>query len=243
MSKSYVESIRAFQKALQQYISEIFKCSANELILRLEELNLLNNKENRIESSTALGYIVEEFLVSKLDDYTLRHDGTNGYRVQRPKCAANISSYDCWAEIDNGIRALVNLKVSKNDSSGNNGVAAIQQLYHDYVKTDSDTQKCYLVVKVEYSFCDSIRTSCRGERAISITDINSYFLDEIDFSNEHRQDNRKWSATSGGYNSGRLQITNAFRKSHQLKEEDISYTSTVKMLNAIYNRNLQKENA
>ena len=241
MIATYSSDIRHFQESLQHYVGEIFKCSANELILRLEQLNLLNNNQNCLESSTAFGFIIEEFLVSKLDDYTLGHDGKNGYRVQRAPNAVTHSSFDCVSEIRNGIRALVNLKIGRSDGPSNDGVAAIQQLYHDYVETDPDVPKCFLLLKVEYSFCQSIRNGSKGERAVSIKDVNSYFLDEVDLSIEHLQDNRKWSKNGGSANSGRLKITDAFRKRHTLPDSALSYDNTVSMLKAVYQRNVEKD--
>lgn len=205
--------------------------------MRLEQLNLLNNEGNCLESSTAFGFLIEEFLVSKLDDYTLSHDGINGYRVRRTNEAVTRTSYDCVADIRNGIRALINIKICRRGGVANDCVAAIHQLYHDYVDMDPDVRKCFLILKVDYSFCNSIRNGSKGERAISICGIDSFFLDEVDFSREHKQDNRKWSSAGGNANSGRLMISKRFRDMHQLLESQLSYMRTVGSLRAICARN------
>lgn len=241
MDDSYSQDIRDFKSELLRYVREIFKCSANELILRLEQSNLLNNEQNCLESSTALGFIIEEFLVSKLDDYTLLHNGVNGYRVHRANESITHVSYDCVSEIHNAIRALINVKVSRCGGTENNGVAAIQQLYHDYVEVDPEIRKCFLILKVSYSFCKSLRNGSKGERAISIRDINSFFLEEVDLSKEHKQDNRKWSSGGGSPNSGRLMISEKFRNMHRIPDEALSYEATVESLKAVCARNEKKD--
>lgn len=236
MDNVFYADICDFKEKICEYVTQIFKYNSNELILRLEQLNLLNNEDNCLESSTAFGFIIEEFLVSKLDEYTMTHDGTRDYRVQRTGKGAAETSYDCVAEIHHGIRALVNIKVCKNNGA-NNAVAAIRQLYADYVTTDPETPKCFLVVKVYYDFCKSIRNGTRGERAISIKGVRAFFLDEVDFATEHKQDHRSWSSKKKDANSGRLQISDNFLKSHRLGAEAISYQNTVAMLEAVCARN------
>jgi len=236
MSNKYYSDISDFRKKICEYTSQIFKYSSNELILRLEQLNLLNNEANCLESSTAFGFIIEEFLVSKLDEYTINHNGKDDYRVQRTGKAVSDSSYDCIADIHNGIRALINVKVCKAGGA-NNAVAAIQQLHYDYVESDPEVSKCFLVLKVHYSFCRSIRNASQGERAISIEKIESFFLDEIDMSKEHMQDHRSWSGKRSDPNAGRLQVSDSFLATHRLLPDAISYKNTVAMLNAVCNRN------
>lgn len=235
MGESYIASIFDFQRKIEEYVEQIFKYSSNELILRLEQLNLLNNKNNCLESSTAFGFIIEEFLVSKLDEYTISHDGVKDYRVQRPDKPITHSSYDCVSIIHDNIRALVNVKAYSG--SKNDGVAAIQRLYRDYVEDSPSVEKCFLVLKVPYSFCTSIRNASRGERAISVGSVSSFFLESVDLSKEHQQDNRQWSKKGGQRNSGRLLISDTFRKNHLIADELISYANTVSMLKAVCERN------
>lgn len=229
-------SIDDFKSKIIDYTEQIFKYSSNELILRLEQLNLLNNEDNCLESSTAFGFIIEEFLVSKLDEYTIRHDGKKDYRIRRTGHSVSETSYDCISDIHNGIRALVNVKVCKSGGA-NNAVAAIQQLYKDYVETDPKVEKCFLVLKVHYGFCHSIRNASQGERAISIEKVEAFFLDDVDLSKEHLQDHRSWSGKAKNPNAGRLQVSDAFLASHRVDESKVSYENTVKMLRTVVRRN------
>jgi hypothetical protein len=66
----YYRQILDFQVKLKEYAQNIFRAYGRELVLRLEEYNLLQNRHNCIESSTATGFVLEEFLVSKLEMYT-----------------------------------------------------------------------------------------------------------------------------------------------------------------------------
>ena len=235
MSK-FKTSIDDFKTKIVEYTEQIFKYSSNELILRLEQLNLLNNEDNCLESSTAFGFIIEEFLVSKLDEYTMRHDGDKDYRVRRTGQSVSETSYDCISAIHDGIRALVNVKVCKVGGA-NNAVAAIQQLYRDYVETDPDMEKCFLVLKVHYGFCHSARNGTQGERAISIEKVDAFFLDGVDLTKEHLQDHRSWSGKAKNANAGRLQVSDAFLSSHIVPASKVSYANTVKMLKAVVERN------
>jgi hypothetical protein len=81
--------------------------------LKLEDYNLLKHSDNCLESSTAFGYILEEFLVYKLEIYSANHGGSD-YAVKRTGGSAATSSYDCFSFLDEcGIKALVNIKADK----------------------------------------------------------------------------------------------------------------------------------
>ena len=71
---NYCEKIKFVKTKIVSYLNEIFKVYGNELLLRLEDYNLLQNKDNCIESSTATGFIMEEFIVSKLETYSQSHN-------------------------------------------------------------------------------------------------------------------------------------------------------------------------
>ncbi|MFC2751530.1 MAG: UpaP162 family type II restriction enzyme, partial [Metamycoplasma salivarium] len=124
MENKYWEKSLEFQEEITSYISEILRVYGNELLLRIEELNLLSAKNNCISSSTAIGYCVEEFLVSKLETYTNSTPKTK-FRIQRDNTSTQNKSYDCYSEQGNDLY-LVNLKVNKKN---NNAVAAIDRLY------------------------------------------------------------------------------------------------------------------
>lgn len=59
---SYYESIKFVESKLIEYLSNIYKVYGNELLLKLEDYNLLAHKNNCIETSTATGFILEEFI-------------------------------------------------------------------------------------------------------------------------------------------------------------------------------------
>ena len=216
----YYDELKKFQKKVVRYAESIFKVYGNELLLRLEDYNLLKNKKNVIESSTATGFIIEEFLVSKLETFTKGNRLPGEYEIARHSSSTTTSSYDCWAELNNGIKALINVKVQK---ATNNAIAAIGELYSDYVKTDRQKEKCFLVLKVHYRFDESMKD---GQRKIFIMKVEAFFLEEVDFSNGHKQDHRNWSKEFK-VTSGRLQVSDKFRKDNIVAEEEVSYENTV----------------
>lgn len=230
---SYYEIIKEFQRVLKGYAENIFRTYGRELVLRLEEYNLLQHKANTIESSTALGFILEEFLVAKLDMYT--HSGSSEVIVDRLINAKSKLSYDCFSNY-NGIRFLVNIKTEK-EGSNNDAIAAINQLYGNYCATDPNQEKAFVVLKVKYR----IRESDEGEilrkgkpRHIYIDGVEVFNLEEIDFSNGHHQDGRRWSDKSTG-NNGRLVVSQAFRRTHTLEADKVSYKNTCKMIDEMQN--------
>ncbi|MDR0919945.1 MAG: hypothetical protein LBM93_12010 [Oscillospiraceae bacterium] len=227
-TNKYYEQIKHFQEKITKYATEIFKVYGNELQLRLEDYNLLTNDKNCLESSTAFGYIIEEFLVSKLEIYSENHT-ENDYIIKRTDGSTTTSSYDCFSMLGD-IKALVNIKADKNN---NNAIAAINKLYDDYVLRTPGETKAYLVFKIHYHIGISERDS---KRKIFIDSIDSFFLEEIDFSKGHHQDRRSWSAEYKA-NSGRLQATSAFRREHKVTVKDISYKNTTAMLKNLFDNN------
>lgn len=232
MTNEYFVNISYVKKKLEEYLSTIFKVYGNELVLKLEDYNLLQSEHNCIESSTATGFIMEEFITSKLEIYTSNHNETNEIKVHKISNSTVNSSYDCYVEYKN-IFFMINIKVEKSRSN-NNGVSAINILHYDYVECNADKDKAYLVLKTNYCFNKSSKD---GERKIFIDKIYGYFLEQIDFSKGYQQDNRNWSSNFNG-NSGRLQITQTILKNNQLKEKDISYERTKEFIHKIYLDNL-----
>ena len=116
---TYYEKIQFVKRKISQYLEDIFKVYGNELLLQLEDYNLLTNKNNCIETSTATGFIIEEFITSKLEIYTKNHRQKSEVNVFKLKerTTAN-SSYDCYAEYDN-IFFMINIKVQKEADAEN----------------------------------------------------------------------------------------------------------------------------
>ncbi len=231
MNKYYNE-LKNFQKKIEFYAKEIFKVYGNELQLKLEDYNLLSSKNNVIESSTATGFIIEEFLVSKLEIYSKEHNLPYEYKILRNVGSTTNASYDCWCILNEKIKALVNVKICKD---ANNAVAAINELHHDYVETNPNEVKCFMVLKIHYSFANSKKDS---QRKIMIGKIESYFLEEVDFSNGHKQDHRNWSQNFNA-SSGRLKVSDKFRSECVVEESEISYAKTTEFIKIMHNPSKQ----
>ena len=234
----YYNKCLDFQDKLKMYASNIFKTYGRELVLRLEEYNLLQNKHNCIESSTAIGFVLEEFIVSKLEMYT--HCAEEEFIIDRFVGATASESYDCFSYKDN-LKFLVNIKAER-EGQKNDAVAAIQQLHRNYCIEDSDLEKSYIIFKIKYMIKDAYEDDDfrrAKPRHIFINTIESYCLEEVDLSNGHRQDNRSWSreASKNSKNNGRLIISSAFRREHKVNTSDISYQNTFKQLNKLITNN------
>ncbi len=172
---------------------------------------------------------MEDFITSKLEMYCQGHDGIKEIKIEKLKGQSTVkSSYDCYVDY-NDIMFMINIKVQKN-SSANNAVAAINILHNDYVLTEPEKLKSYIVFKTHYSFKNSLMD---GERKIAVDKIDSYALEEIDFSDGHRQDHRNWSANFKA-NSGRLQVSPTWINNHHLPESEISYNKTKEFIDTIY---------
>ena len=226
---NYYEKLKEAKMQIERFLTEIFKVYGNELLLRLEEYNLLDNPNNCIETSTATGFIMEEFIVSKLETYTKDHDGEQEIKILRlNNSSTGKTSYDCYT-IYQGVYIMFNIKIQKEGVS-NTAVAAINILHNDYVHTNPSQEKAYLVLKTFYKFGHSKTDS---QRKILITGINSYYLEELDFSSGHRQDHRNWSATFTS-NSGRLQVSDYWKAKHLLSHSDIAYSTTKQFIEQIF---------
>lgn len=211
---------------MEEYLDKIFKEYDDRLLLKLGDYNLLANPHNCIETSTAVGFIMEEFIVSKLEKYTETHDGINEIKIQRvyDRSTAN-SSYDCYTVYD-GVFVMINIKVQKMGKGANNAIAAINILHKDYVSDNLMPEKAYMVFKTLYNFGSP---SEKSERQILVNGTNCYYIEELDFSTGHKQDHRNWSMNFK-LSSDRLIVAESWRKDHLLNENDISYLRTKKYI-------------
>ena len=225
---AYYEKIKFVKSKVVSYLNEIFKVYGNELLLRLEEYNLLQNEYNCIESSTATGFIMEEFIVSKLETYSRSHNNIDDIRIERiVNHGTQKTSYDCCVNYKN-VFFMINVKVDKGN---NNAVSAINILHNDYVCKNPDQEKSFLVLKTKYAFGESKKTN---ERKILVRGISVYALEEVDFTAGHKQDHRNWSEEFNPA-SGRLQVSKRFRELNALSENEISYNKTKRFIEKIYN--------
>lgn len=138
-------------------------------------------------------------------------------------------------QIINNILFLINIKVQKKGSN-NNAIAAISNLYNDYVLSDPEIIKSYIVVKINYYYANS---KIDNKRKVMIDGFLTYALEEIDFSKGYKQDHRNWSVKFD-FTSGRLIIPKSWARKNKLDESEISYELTKKFIENIYNPGYKK---
>ncbi|MGZ9413793.1 UpaP162 family type II restriction enzyme [Mycoplasma sp. AC157] len=222
---NYWEKSQEFLHFIEEQISKILDLTNNKIELKANNVNLLNNENNCIESSTAIGFLIEEYISSELERIT--NHPLSIYKIRKIKQTQN-SSYDFYCENENDI-FVVNLKVAKKI---NDAVAAIKQLKTDYKSlVQTKKQVHFLVLKFNYSFEVE-----NNNKFVFLNDLSGFFLEEIDFSKNHLQDKRNWSSTFN-YDSGRLMVTKIFLKNNKKEIKDISYKTT---LEEILNLNKEK---
>lgn len=226
---NYYNLITSYKSTIINDILTIFRVYGNELLLRLEELNLLNDDNNVIETSTALGFVIEEFVVCKLQIF---YRGKKDFHFCRPNVSSTTrSSYDCFIK-DNNLLTMINIKAEKVGSS-NNAVAAINALHNDYCVSNNELTKCYLVLKIYYK-CGRKQNLETNPKKIIISSVDGYFLEEINLSN-CKHDHRNWSPVYKAI-SGRLLISKSNLKNDKLPPEQISFQNTKDQINSIFNK-------
>lgn len=254
---SYKSRIEDFLQELKDDVSTIFCTYQNDLVIRLEEYNLLQNKYNCLESSTAIGFVLEEFIVAKLAMYTSSKPGIK-HIIRREDAATTDLCYDCISD-NTSTRFLINIKAQKcelvhykrkkepklKNKSENSAIGALTQIHFSYCKTDPDQEKSLVVLKILYSIengNDGDLYTREHPRHIHIYSVDAYPIEYYDYSKDHQQDNRKWSNKDGvdSYNNGRLKLTDNFKKSNPLPEDQISYETTKKQIQAIIDKNRDK---
>nr|WP_307906642.1 hypothetical protein [Mycoplasmopsis bovis] len=60
---NYSEVAIELQSKLEEAINNIFEITNNEISINVEDVNILQRDNNSINSSTAIGYILEEYLI------------------------------------------------------------------------------------------------------------------------------------------------------------------------------------
>ena len=226
MKNKYWNDSLYFEKKIKIYINEILSVYGYKLDLMMRDVNLLNDLNNSVESSTAIGFCFEEFIVSKLEIYTkskYKQNPKTEFLIKRITTGTQNSSYDCYA-FQNNEKYLINIKVDKKN---NDAISAINKLYKDYVLTDPDLIKHFMIVKFKYNV-DNVGNEEYVQREIIIKDVQTFFLEQIDFSKGHKQDNRNWSETFNP-NSGRLQVNKNFFNKNLLNINEISVNSNAKV--------------
>ncbi|MDC8927270.1 hypothetical protein PR254_02320, partial [Metamycoplasma hyosynoviae] len=96
--------------------------------------------------SIPIGYLLEEYIVSKLENYFAASKRSSLIMIQNQNSTAH-ASYDFSILFKNEI-FLVNLKANK---SNNNAIAAINKIYDDYVLNNTNKSLHFLILKINYS--------------------------------------------------------------------------------------------
>ena len=219
---------------LAKKVNELFEKSNYKLLLSLQDYNLLEDADNCIATSTVIGYVIEEYIVSHLVGGGHNSD-CEPFKVKRRSGATTKDSYDCWFENDD-VRFLVNIKAEKNGSS-NDAVAAIRQLYNDYCESEPDVVKSYVIIKAKYKISEIRISDGQYQRCIEVTGVDSYCLEEVELiacDGGFFQDHRNWSAGDNNLNNGRLRISSSFRHKHKLAPERVSYSNTKNIISEIF---------
>ena len=93
MSGTYYDIIQDFKELLVDYLDNIFAIHNHKMSLQLQGINVISRPGNKLESSTATGYILEEYAIAALSDYTKHKQ--NSKLLVLPAESAH-ASYDCY---------------------------------------------------------------------------------------------------------------------------------------------------
>ena len=183
--KEYQEIAKLFQKLVIKDIQDIWIKHKKKIDMRLNKIPICL-EGSAVNSSTAFGFIIEEFLVQQLS--TKEYD--------KPKESTIASLYDFKFKMDDKIELLVNLKVERSGGS-NSGVCAGNILKNYYSKDNKP--KLYLVVKSEYDIDDK-------KSEVVFKNLSSVYLESfLTKEGMLKSDSRNWSNTFNIL-SGRLQL-------------------------------------
>jgi hypothetical protein len=185
--EEYQKIAELFEKVVVEDISQIWARHKEKIDMRLNDVPVCL-EGSAVNSSTAFGFLIEEFLVQQLpkeEYYTADGSTTN--------CA-----YDVKLKNDEKIELLVNLKVEKEGSS-NNGVCAGNILKNYYDKDNKP--KLYLILKSKYKIDED-------NSEVLFKGIESLYLESfLTREGMLKSDSRNWSNVFNAL-SGRIQIPN-----------------------------------
>ena len=203
--EEYQKIAELFEKVVVEDISEIWKKHKSKIDMRLNDIPVCL-EGSAVNSSTAFGFLIEEFLVQQLskEEYFTSEDSTTN------------SAYDVKLKEDDKIELLVNLKVEK-DSSSNNGVCAGNILKNYYDKNDKP--KLYLILKSKYKIDEK-------NSNVLFIGIESLYLESFLTKEDLlKSDSRNWSNVFNAL-SGRIQIPNKTKMS-KIGIKDIPEPETI----------------
>lgn len=197
--EEYQKIAELFEKVVIEDISQIWKKHKEKINMRLNDVPVCL-EGSAVNSSTAFGFLIEEFLVQQLprDEY------------YTSKGSTTTSAYDFKLKEDEKIELLVNLKVEK-DGSSNNGVCAGNILKNYYDRNNKP--KLYLILKSKYKI-DEKNSEVLFKGIVSLY-LESFLTKE----GMLKSDSRNWSNVFNAL-SGRIQIPNKANLSN-IKIKDI----------------------
>ncbi|WP_041593738.1 UpaP162 family type II restriction enzyme [Mycoplasmopsis cynos] len=217
---------------LESELKNIFKVYDNKIEIKAEDLNILKSSNSCIRSSTAIGYILEEFIYQKMKNVIKYNDM---FQIYRNNTSTQSSSYDFLIASEK-FDLLINIK-TENKNSNNNAIAAIKQLYKNYNNHFSYGKDFYFIlVKIKYEIdgIDYLSKKINHYDKVKITGFDIFALEEISFENGFIQDHRNWGKEYKSV-SGRLQISKKFYLDNKLEESDeISNYRTLVYIENIY---------
>jgi len=215
---SYRKIAHIYQMLVEEVIETIWEKHNNKIHMELNNIPICL-EGSAVNTSTAIGYMVEEFLVRQFPPF-----------LKRSLNSTINSAEDAIYEDDEKIELMINLKVEKNTSS-NNGIVAGNILQQRYLSNTKP--KLYLILKSKYYLDESNST-------LLFNGLESYYLES--FINDPmclNADSRNWSKEFNIL-SGRIQCPNK----EKLREKSIDtippYAEIHKFMSELA-KNLAKE--
>jgi len=172
-STSKIEEIAtAFQAFAEQRVADFWSAHNNEIPLEIDGVKI-GLEGSSVNSSTALGFVLEEMIIQYLMP-----------EFERATKAKFKSSYDCRYVTEYPFDLVVNLKVESKNNSGIASAKNIQRFYSPEGKT-----KLYLILKSRYKI-DEKKSSIR------LVKVESIYLEEfLQIPDMLKSDSRNWSST------------------------------------------------
>lgn len=167
------------QENLFKDLNLIFEKTNNLIKLKFGGVNLFKLPHNAVQSSTAIGFLLEEYVFNKLNKLNKKYVRDRYKNVN--------SSYD-FMIVNPDVDIYVNVKT---EQTNNNSISSLNLLTKDYV--DNITKpKLYLLLKIKYQF---------EKNHIKINNIETFYLEQL-LKSEIATDNRRWGTNK--INSGRI---------------------------------------
>ena len=181
--QEYRKTAIIFQQMIEEKILDIWNKNNKKIDMFLSNIPLCG-EGSAVNSSTAIGYLMEEFLVQQLSKN----------HFSKPNEKANTSAFD-FSFRNEKIHLVVNLKAQKVPGGNNDGVCAGGKLLTFY--TQDKKPKLYLVLKSKYSI-DTENSK------VDFLGLESRYLESWITYGKVKADRRGWSEKFNPL-SGRLQ--------------------------------------